>query len=162
MKKAVITGSFDPITVGHIDLLKRTIALFGNATLVILVNGTKNSMFTEDERLKICKDAIKDIKGAKVAVSDGLTSDAVLSLGANIIVRGARNATDYDYEYNLANIMKRFDPSLETVILPTDPALSMISSTYVRELIKYGCPLEGCVPDGAIGTIHEFYDAKSK
>ena len=94
-------------------------------------------------------------------MSSGLTSDIAHALGAKYLIRGARSGSDFDYEYDLAFIMKRFDPELETVILPSAPALSMISSTYVRELLKYGSPLEGSVPDACLDDMRETY-AKSK
>ena len=87
----------------------------------------------------------------------GLTSDAAHMLGANFIVRGVRNASDFDYEYSLANIMKRFDPALETVFIPSSPELSCVSATYVRELLKYGFSLKGSVPDCTAELVRETF-----
>lgn len=87
----------------------------------------------------------------------GLTSDYIHSVGAKFIVRGARNATDYDYELGLSLIMKRFDSEFETIILPSSPSLSAVSSTYVRELLKYGCDLGDAVPDSCRELMLELY-----
>ena len=85
------------------------------------------------------------------------SSDAAHMLGAEYIVRGVRNASDFDYEYGLSNIMKRFDPRLETVFLPSLPELSCVSATYVRELLKYGFSLEGSVPDCIAELVRDTY-----
>lgn len=148
-KIAIVTGSFDPITSGHHDLIKRAAAMFDKIYMVIVANTEKKSgFFTPDERLILAKAAIADIPNADAIVHAGLTSDAAKMLGANFIVRGARTSSDFDYEYTLALIMKRFDPSLETVILPSAPEYVAISSTYVRDLLKYGCELGDAIPDG--------------
>ncbi|MGN1347267.1 MAG: pantetheine-phosphate adenylyltransferase [Eubacteriales bacterium] len=146
-KTAMITGSFDPVTSGHLDLIRRSAALFDEIWVVILANTEKKSgLFTPDERLELMETAISDIPNAHVRVYGGLTSDAAQKIGAKVILRGARSATDFDYEYNLSLIMKRFAPDVETLILPTSPEYAAISSTYVRDLLKYNCPLGDSVP----------------
>lgn len=143
----MITGSFDPVTSGHLDLIKRSASMFDDVWVVIVANTEKKSgLFTPDERLELMEAAIDGIPNVRAMVYGGLTSDAAAQIGAKIIVRGARSATDYDYEYNLSLIMKRFDPTLETIILPTSPQYAAISSTYVRDLLKYNCPLADSVP----------------
>lgn len=159
----MITGSFDPITVGHIDLIRRAALLFDEVYVVVFANTEKKSgMFTPDERLLLCKAAIGELTGVTAVKFDGLTSDIARALGVNCLVRGARSGTDFDYEYELANIMRRFDGKLETVVLPASPELSMISSTYARDLIKYGCDLTGAVPDACIPLIHEILEGAAK
>lgn len=161
MKKAIISGTFDPITVGHIDLIKRAREIFDEVVVVILSNGEKSKcMFSPDERCAIAKAAVSSIDGASVLLWEGLTSDAAKKVGAKFIVRGARSSSDFDYENGLAAIMKRFDDNLETVILPSSPELSMISSTYVRERIKYACDLTGDVPDECIPLIEKYRKAE--
>ena len=160
MKNAIITGSFDPITSGHEDLIRRAARLFDHVTVVILANTEKQSgTFTPDERLRLAELTVGALGCDNVSalVWGGLTSDIACELGASYIVRGARNASDFDYEANLSLIMKRFDPTLETIILTTDPALSMISSTYVRDLLKYGCDLTGSVPEACRDEMLRLY-----
>ncbi|MBO7403487.1 MAG: pantetheine-phosphate adenylyltransferase [Clostridia bacterium] len=158
MRHAIITGSFDPVTAGHEDLIRRAAELFDTVTVVILANAEKPSgMFHPADRLRFVEKTVAGIPNADAAMWPGLTSDIARQLGAKFLVRGARSGSDFDYEYDLAFIMKRFDPELETVILPARPELSMISSTYVRELLKYGSPLEGSVPDACIDDMRETY-----
>ena len=160
MRRAIITGSFDPITSGHMDLIERASAMFDEVFVVILANTEKKSgLFSADARLEIAKCAVSSQKRGNVTVClhSGLTSDIARELGAHYIVRGARCGTDFDYEYNLSCIMKRFAPEIETVILPASPALSAISSTYVRDLLKYGCDLGDAVPESCRNIMLEIY-----
>ena len=162
MKKAIITGSFDPITTGHVDLIRRASKIFDEVIVAVLSNAEKAGMFTPEERFELVSAAVAPIGGASAILWDGLTSDAARENGAKFIVRGARSASDFDYEYELSNIMKRFDGELETVIIPASPKLSMISSTYARELIKYNCPLGGSIPDECIPLIEKMIREKTK
>ena len=160
MARAIITGSFDPITSGHENLIRRASTLFEEVTVVILANTEKKSgLFDPADRLTMVQSCIDatGLPNVKAMLYGGLTSDAAHMLGADYIVRGARNASDFDYEYNLSLIMKRFDPAFETIILPTDPSLSMISSTYVRDLLKYGCDLGDAVPEACREMMLELY-----
>ena len=162
-RKAMITGSFDPITSGHVDLLKRASEMFDEVYAVIVFNTEKNTgTFSAGERLQLLDAAVRHegLDNVKAVLHIGLTSDAAKTLEARYLVRGARSASDFDYEYSLAQIMKRFDPGLETVILPAKPELSMISSTYVRDLLKYGCELGDAVPDGCRELMKNLYDGK--
>lgn len=160
MRKAIISGTFDPITRGHCDLIRRAAAMFDSVYVVAVNNTEKNCMFTPKERLAMLGAAVSEL--AKEGISnvitdsyDGLTSDYMHSNSIGFIVRGARNSTDFDYEYSLSEIMKHFDPSFETVILPASPDLSFISSTYVRDLVKYRLPVDGAVPTAVAGIIAE-------
>ena len=149
-RTAIVTGSFDPVTSGHENLFRRAAEIFDEVYAVIVFNTEKKEgMFSPAERLQFLRKTIEGIKADNLhaALHIGLTSDAAHELNAEYIVRGARNSSDFDYEYDLSLIMKRFDKNLETIIIPTDPRLSMISSTYVRDLLKYGCDLDGAAPD---------------
>ena len=157
MKTAIIPGSFDPVTLGHVDLIRRAAAVFDKVYPVIVVNAEKSGMFYPDERLKILKSACRDIENAECRVFDGLTSDFAKEVGAKFIAKGARNSTDFNYETGLAEIMKKFDPELETVFFPADPMLAYMSSTYARECIRYGCSLSGIVDSETEKLIHKFY-----
>lgn len=161
MKNALITGSFDPVTSGHIDLITRAANLFDHVYVVILANTEKaGGAFRPSDRLALLETAVHALpcRNVSALLYGGLTSDIARDLGAKFIVRGARSATDFDYEANLSLIMKRFDPELETIVLPTSPHLSAISSTYVRDLLKYGCDLGDAVPDSIRGSMREIYN----
>lgn len=161
MRTAIITGSFDPITSGHADLITRAAKIFDKVYVVILANTEKaGGAFLPNDRLTLVEQAIGSLPCDNVSavLYGGLTSDIAKELGAKFIVRGARSATDFDYETNIALIMKRFDPELETIILPTSPETSAISSTYVRDLLKYGCELGDAVPDACRDLMRELYE----
>ena len=156
MKKAIITGTFDPVTVGHLDVIKRAVAIFDEVHVCVLNNGEKRTMFTADERLRIMEAAVEEIPGNIIVSSfGGLTSDYMKEHGITCIVKGVRNSTDFDYEYGIAEIMKKFLPGCETVLLPSAPEYIHVSSTFVREILKYGGPLEDAVPAGAVRVIKE-------
>lgn len=137
--------------------------MFDEVWVVILANTEKKSgLFTPDERLELMEATIADIPNVHTMVYGGLTSDAAEKIGATVIIRGARSATDYDYEYTLSLIMKRFAPHLETIILPTAPEYAAISSTYVRDLLKYGCDLGDAVPGGCRARMQDMMNAKKE
>ncbi len=155
---AMLTGSFDPVTAGHADLIARAARMFDFVYVAIMSNGEKDcaghGMFTYEERLALlletCRDlADEGITNVRPEICVGLASTYAAARDIRYIVRGARSASDFDYEYSLASIMKRFDPELETVVLPAAPELACISSTYVRELLKYGCPIGDAMPESA-------------
>lgn len=161
MKIAVVSGSFDPITAGHMDLVRVAAGIFDAVHVVIVANGEKShGLFSPTDRLQIAERAVQPYKNVHAAVHSGLLSDYCASVGAKYLVRGVRNGTDFAYEYDLGAIMRRFDPELETVFLPAPPERACISSTYVRELLKYGCPLDGAVPDGCAALVRSLYDAR--
>lgn len=144
MKNCIIPGSYDPVTLGHTEMFKTASEIFDTVYVVILSNSEKKSgMFSGKERLEIMSAAIEELKSdgyvnIKAVLFTGLTTDCARELDAKYLVKGVRNASDFTYEYDLSQITKRFDPTLKTVFLPCDASLSCVSSTYVRELIKYG------------------------
>ena len=128
------------------------------AALLLLANTEKASgLFPPSERLRFCGAVCAGIPGADAMLWGGLTSDAMEKIGARFIVRGARSGSDFDYEYSLAAIMKRFDPAIETLVLPAAPTLAEVSSTYVRDLLKYGAPLGDAVPEVCRADVEETY-----
>ena len=150
---AMVTGSYDPITVGHMHLIRIAAGMFDKVYVTICANTEKaGGAFLPEDRVTLAKDAVEKagLSNVEVTLNGGLVSDAAHACGAKYLVRGLRNGMDFAYEYDLAGIMKRIDPALETVFLPTDPTLACVSATYVRDLLKYGCSLEGSVPNGAL------------
>lgn len=154
MKNAVIAGTFDPVTVGHLDIIKRAAALFDHVTVGVFENGGKKTMFSAETRTAAMMAAVKGITNVSVEqASDVTLADFARSHDA-VIVKGIRNAVDADYEISLADINAETG-GVETVILASSPSLSFISSTFVREMIKYGKPYEKYVPAGAYEVIKE-------
>ena len=158
MHTALITGSFDPITVGHMQLVESASRLFEQVYLLICANTEKNTgAFHPEDRAAIARKAVENYSNVQVAICGGLVSDFAAQVEAKYLVRGLRSGVDFDYEYDLAGIMKRFDSTLETIFLPADPNLACVSATYVRDLLKYGCSLEGSVPVGCEEMIRTLY-----
>ena len=164
-KKAIVPGSFDPITAGHFDVIRRAAALFDGVTVAILVNSEKAGTFSPDERLEAVRAAIRELekegnKNVDARVFRGLTVDAAREVGANFIVKGLRNASDFDYEFGMAEITRRFDSGIETVFIPSSPEFMHVSSTYVREILKYGKGDGGAFAPGTEKMLKDFYKRK--
>ena len=147
-KNALIPGSFDPITLGHLDVIIRASGIFDRVTVAVLANAEKHTMFTVDERLAMVSLAIEDegLKNVGAVSWDGLTSEAASAFGAATLVKGARGCVDFDYELMLASVMRDFDARLDSVIFPARPEFARISSTYAREVIRYGGELSRALP----------------
>ena len=152
MKNAVIAGTFDPVTVGHKDLIMRAAALFDHVTVGIFENGEKHTMFGADVRTEAMRAALDGIENVSVEKATDTTLSDFAKAHDAVIVKGIRNATDADYEIQLSAINKEIGGT-ETVILACSPEYSFISSTFVREMIKYGKPYKKYVPRGAYEII---------
>ncbi len=147
MSIAVFPGSFDPITVGHIDLVRRAAQVFDKVVIAILDNPGKEYEFSLEDRLELIRDAIADIPNVSADSSRGLLVEYCRSIGANVIVRGIRTGGDVDYEATLEEVNTRVDPSVTTVYLISKAEYAHISSSLVRQLIKIGISIEGLVPN---------------
>lgn len=139
MKKiAVFAGSFDPFTVGHLDVVKRAAALFDELYVLLAVNTSKKYVFSEMTRLEIIRKAVAGVSNVKVETFDGLTVDFMKRVGAKFLVRGIRGAADVEYEQTVAWNNQVLYPECETVFLSSAPEHLMVSSTVVREILKVG------------------------
>lgn len=152
---AIVPGSFDPITVGHIDILCRTAALYDKVYLALLVNPEKKYLFDTETRIEIAKLACSDIPNVEVVYSDGMLYSLARELGCSAIVKGIRNETDFAYEMKMALYNRELAPEIETLFLPCDEKNADISSTLVRSLISEGKEDEAAklLPRGAIDII---------
>ena len=144
--KALITGSFDPVTNGHIDLIKRTAAVFDDVTVGIFINPDKNYTFTEETRLSMMIEAIANIKNARAVLSHGMVADYCRENGIDVIVKGVRNETDFIYERDMARYNRDHCPTTETVLLPASADLVSISSSAIREMFENGENISEYVP----------------
>ena len=152
MKNAVLPGSYDPITVGHLEIIKRAANIFDNVTVLVIPNSEKKYLLDEQKRLELVKDAIKDIPNAKADVYNGLTVDYLKENGFPVLVKGVRNTTDFEYEKYIAfnnGEIARYSSGehIETLLLPAEPKYSEISSTLVRIFIEYGRDFSALVPN---------------
>lgn len=147
MKIAVIPGSYDPITIGHIDIIRRALPLFDEVIVAIGINSQKKNLFSLEERIHWIQELFKDEPKIKVDHFEGLTLHYCQKMKAKYLVRGIRNATDFDYERTISQIHNTIATDLETLFFIAKPELSHISSTIVRELILGGGDISAFVPD---------------
>lgn len=135
---ALFPGTFDPITVGHINILERAIPLFDEIVIGIGNNSSKSTLFALEQREQWIKDIFKNVPSIKVASYEGLTVDFCKEINAHYILRGLRNMSDFDYEKNIAQMNKLVSEQVESVFLMCDPAYTPVSSSVVRDLIRNG------------------------
>ncbi len=147
MKTAIYPGSFDPITIGHIDIVKRSAMMFDEVIVVILNNMAKQPLFTIEERCQLASKSLKGLSNVKVDVFDGLTLDYARQVNACALIRGIRSSIDFEYEQQQALCNRHIDSDIETVFLMSDPAYSFISSSAVKEFAAYHQSLDGLVSD---------------
>lgn len=156
MRTAICSGSFDPITLGHLDIIRRAAACFDRVLVCVSPNASKNNqMFTPEEKLRMVELAVADIPNVEAELFQGLLADYAVEHGANVIVRGVRNATDFDVEYQLAQINSGIHPGLESMMLPASPQYQHFSSSMAREMIRYNQPLEKYLPASIIPMVKE-------
>jgi len=135
---ALYPGTFDPITLGHEDIVRRAARIFDQVVVAVASAHHKKTMFTLEERLSLTREALKDCTNVQVKTFDGLVIDFAASLGATTMVRGIRSMTDFDYEFQLAGMNRRLAPKIDTVFLNTLDVYQCISSTLVREVNSLG------------------------
>jgi pantetheine-phosphate adenylyltransferase len=150
MKIAVYPGSFDPVTNGHIDIIKRAAKIFDLVHVSIIVNPDKTPYFDIDERMQMLKAAVSGIKKAKVDSFDGLLVDYAASKKACAIVRGLRAVSDFDYEFQMALTNLRMCPKIETIFIMTDYKYSYLSSSLVKQISRLGGNVSGLVPHSVL------------
>ena len=146
MKRALFPGSFDPITLGHFDIIRRALALFDEIVVAIGVNGDKNYMFTVEQRKEIIEKAFADEPKVKVSTYQGLTVDYCREIDAQFILRGLRNPADFEFEKAIAHTNRTLS-KIETVFLPTAARTSFISSSIVRDVIRNNGDYTVLVPE---------------
>lgn len=132
--KAIYPGTFDPITNGHADLIERAAQMFSQVTVAIAASPSKKPLFSLDERVQLCKEVTAHLKNVKVVGFSGLLADFADQQGANVLIRGLRAVSDFEYEFQLANMNRRLNPNLESVFLTPAEENSFISSTLVKEV----------------------------
>lgn len=156
MKTAVFPGSFDPVTTGHMDLIKRASVIADRLIIGVLINSSKIPLCSVDERVEMLKKLTDNMDNVDVMSFDGLLVDFVDKTGAQMIIRGIRSSSDFEYELPLAQANYKLNGSADTVFLATLPEYSYISSSAVKELIRYNGDIKGMVPD----TVYQFLNAK--
>jgi pantetheine-phosphate adenylyltransferase len=152
MKRAVCPGSFDPITLGHLDIIKRASAHFDQVVVAVLENRTKSSLFTVPERIEMIRESVADLPNVIVDSWSGLLVDFCKSNSITTIVKGLRAVTDFDYELQMAQLNLQAS-GVETMLMATAPAYSFLSSTIVKELAHYGGDVSTMIPPNVNAAI---------
>ncbi|QLY25981.1 pantetheine-phosphate adenylyltransferase [Bdellovibrio sp. KM01] len=144
---AVYPGSFDPITMGHVDIINRLAPLYSEVVILVAQSAQKQAMFTADERKSLIEQSLANLKNVRVDFFEGLTVDYMKKHKAQIIIRGLRAIVDFEYELTMAQINKKIAPEIETLLMFASPECYYISSRGVKELAVNGGDLTGFVPD---------------
>ena len=146
MKTAVYPGSFDPITLGHLNLIKRAARIFDKLYVCVAKNSDKNPLFTREERVELIKRTVLHLPNVEVELAEGLLVNYCRSKGATVIVKGLRAISDFDWEFQMALANRKIDPAIDTLFLTASEKYMFLSSTVVKEMAKYGADLREFVP----------------
>lgn len=148
MNKTVICpGSFDPVTLGHLDIIKRASKMFGKVYIAVLVNSSKTPSFSIEERIELLSDAVKGLDNVEIVSFEGLLAEYCREHGVDAIVKGLRAVSDFDYEFQMAMANKKINPELETIFLTADSDSMYLSSSMVREIGSMGGDISNFVPE---------------
>ncbi|MCI7326025.1 MAG: pantetheine-phosphate adenylyltransferase [Clostridiales bacterium] len=158
MKKALYTGSFDPMTNGHLDIITRASRMFDELVVGVIVNPAKHPLFTKEERVAMIREITDELPNVTVDSFEGLLADYVNRNRFNAVVRGLRATTDFEYEIQMAQMNARlFDPGIESIFLMTSPEYSFISSSMIKEVVSLNGCVEGLVPKKIMDEIVKKY-----
>lgn len=156
MRRALYAGSFDPLTCGHENLIRRAAKICDQLVVGVITNPQKKHFFTLDERVEMIKDAVKDLENVEVAYFDGLLAEYVNENGFDMVIRGLRGVSDFDCEIQMAQMNARlYKENVETVFLMTDPTYSFLSSSMAKEVHGLGGSIEGLVPENVLRCMEE-------
>ncbi|MDO4169216.1 MAG: pantetheine-phosphate adenylyltransferase [Lachnospiraceae bacterium] len=155
MSTAVYPGSFDPMTNGHLDVIRRTAAIFDRVVIGILINQNKQPMFSLEERVEMIREATKDIPNIEVYTFSGLVVEFAKKMNASVLIRGLRSMVDFEYELQMAQINRKIDDEIDTLFFATNPEISYVSSSAVKELWHYRQDITDYVPECVIGKLEE-------
>ena len=157
MLRGIYPGSFDPVTLGHIDIIKRGSHITDELIVGVLRNNAKMPLFSVEERVKMLEEVTKDLPNVKIIPFDGLLVDFVRDMDASVVIRGLRAITDFEYELQMAQTNYKLAPDVEYIFLPTNLQYSYLSSSMVKEVAAFGGDISNFVPDVLIDRIAEKY-----
>ncbi|MBR5491417.1 MAG: pantetheine-phosphate adenylyltransferase [Oscillospiraceae bacterium] len=155
MSTAIYPGSFDPITLGHLNIIRRASKIFDKVVVCVMVNSSKSPMFTRDERLELIERVVKRFPNVEVDTSSILLAEYVKRYEGAVLVKGLRAVSDFESEFQMAIINKKLNPELETVFLTSSEKYTYISSSVVKEMAKYGADLTELVPSEILQDVIE-------
>ena len=163
MKAAIYPGSFDPVTFGHLDVIRRAADIFDELTVSVLNNKLKTPLFSVEERVKILQEAVRDIPNVKVESFSGLLVDYARSRNVHVVIRGLRAITDFEYELqNAQTNAKLSDGALDTVFLTTSLEYAYLSSSSVKEIASFNGDISMCVPDFVAELVYHKFGYERK
>lgn len=160
MKSAIYPGSFDPVTLGHLDIIRRSAGLTDHLIVGVLNNSSKTPLFSLDERVNMLKDATKDIPNVEIVSFSGLLVDFARQNDCNVVIRGLRAVTDFEYELAMSQTNRVVNPDIDTIFLNTSLKYAYLSSSMVKEVAQYGGDVSKFVPANVIEPIYEKYNIK--
>ena len=158
MKRAIYPGSFDPLTFGHLDMIERSSKIVDELYVSVLRNSAKNPLFSTDERVSMIEEMTSHLPNVKVTAFDGLLVDYAGKIGANIIVRGLRAVTEFEYELQISQTNRIVNPDIDTIFLTTSLQYAYLSSTIVKEVASYNGDISKFVPEGIARKVYEKYN----
>ena len=159
MKNAIYPGSFDPVTIGHLNIIRRAAEIFDHLTVCVMVNAGKNPMFSLEERVELIRRITRDLPNVDVDFSGELLAEYARKKGKSVIVKGLRAMSDFEYEFQMAAINHKLNPDLDTMFLTADHQYTYLSSSLVKELGHYGADLSDFLPPEIIPDFLEKMNA---
>ena len=161
MKRAVYPGSFDPMTLGHLDVIERAAKMFDTLTVSVLDNMAKSPLFSVEERVKILRDATAHLDNVQVDSFSGLLIDYCRNKGLHVVIRGLRAITDFEYELQIAQTNRKLSAGeVDTIFLTTSLEYAYLSSSAVKEIAKFGGDISQCVPEFLVEQVYEKYKGR--
>ncbi len=152
---AVFPASFDPVTNGHLDIIQRAHAVFDELVVGVAKNIAKSGLFSTEERVSMLKEVLKDTPGIRIDVVDGLLVDYARAVGAKAVIRGLRAMSDFEYEFEMALMNKHLSPELETIFMMTSQEYFYVSSSRLKELVRFGTDISDFVPPVVEAALRE-------
>ena len=155
MKTAIYPGSFDPVTSGHLNIIRRAASIFDHLIVCVMVNAGKNPMFTLDERVELIKRVTNDLPNVEIDCSNELLAEYARRKGSCVIVKGLRAVSDFESEFQMAMVNHKLNPDLDTMFLTAEHQYTYLSSSMVKELASYGADLTEFLPDEIIPDVQK-------
>ena len=155
MRIAIYPGSFDPVTLGHLNIIKRASACFDKLIVCVMVNSSKKGLFVPEERMEMLRRCVERFPNVEVDCSDELLAAYAKRKGAKVLVKGLRAVSDYEYEVQMAVVNRKLNPEQETMFLASSEKYTYLSSSIVKEMARYHADLEGCLPREIIDAVNQ-------
>ena len=159
MKRAVVPGTFDPITAGHVDVISRAAQIFDEVVVAVAASVKKKPLFDQQKRVELTKEAVKCLSNVSVISFDGLLVDCVDELDAHVVVKGLRAITDFEYEFQMTALNYELSQDLETFFIMSPPKYMYLSSSIVREMASMGGNIHGFVPECVEGALKDYFSS---